>query len=361
MILKSYDVLSVEQRKFSELNLNDSFFDSLKDDYPGFSDWFWKKGNETAFIVDNKNGIQAFLYMKIENEYEDYSQFITQLKPAKRLKVGTFKITLNGHYLGERFFRIILEHAIMNNVEEVYVTIFPKRDEQKLLINFMVLFGFEIFTKNRDTDEMVFVRKMKTILEDEPSLKNYPYITSSAERNYYMLAIDTVYHTKLIPDSIIREENPNDFTSDITAANAIQKTYIGNYWISPQPGDVIIYYRMKPAGDNRPAKYAATLTGFGIVSEAHKNISSYEKINELVSKRTVLTPKEIKEKLALKKSVNILKFFDEYSFKVRPIRNFLLESGILISDRDYPSKKISSEQFDMILKEAKFNKNDIFI
>ncbi|MEK5056046.1 hypothetical protein MHH96_21900 [Niallia sp. FSL K6-0212] len=361
MELKSYDVLSVKQRKFSEIDLDDMFFDTLKTDYPEFSSWFSKKGKETAFVVNNDAGIQAFLYMKVEHTDEDYSQFIKPLSPAKRLKVGTFKITLNGRYLGERFFRIILEHAIINDVEEIYVTIFPKRDEQKLLINFMELFGFELYTNNKDTDELVYIRKMKTIIEEEPSLKNYPYISSTLERNYYMLAIDTLYHTKLIPDSIIREENPNEFTSDITAANAIQKTYIGNYRISPQPGDIIIYYRAKPAGDNRPAKYAATLTGFGIVSEGHKRISSYEKVNELVSKRTVLTQKEIKDKLAKNKTVNILKFFDVYSFKVRPIRNFLLESGILISNRDYPSKKITEEQFDMVLKEAKFNKKDIFI
>lgn len=45
-------------RKFSEINLNDSFFDTLKEDYPGsasspsFSAWFDKKAQEgrTALV-----------------------------------------------------------------------------------------------------------------------------------------------------------------------------------------------------------------------------------------------------------------------------------------------------------------------
>lgn len=360
MELKSYDVLSVKQNLFSELDLNDVFFDSLKTDYPGFREWFLRKGQEKAFVVKNEDQIQAFLYMKIENENEDYSHFKRILKPAKRLKVGTFKIRQNGFYLGERFFRIILDHAIINEVEEIYVTIFPKRDEQKKLISFMEEFGFILYTNNKVTNEQVYVRKMNTILNNEPSLNNYPYIDKNKDRSYYLLCIDSIYHTKLIPDSIIREENPNDFTSGITAANAIKKIYIGNYRISPQPGDIIIYYRMKPEGDKRAARFATTLTGFGHVSEAHKNIKTLENVESIVSKRTVLTEKEIKQKLTNKNGVNILKFYDIYSFKKRPIRHFLLENNILF-DYDYPTKKISEQDFNLILKEAKFNKDTIFI
>ncbi|MEH7495878.1 hypothetical protein [Neobacillus niacini] len=361
MLMKSYDVLSVKQYKFSALDLNDPFFDTLKADYPGFSNWFLKKGDENAFVVKNETGIQAFLYMKIEDKDEDYSHFTNPLQPAKRLKVGTFKITQNGYYLGERFFRIILEHAIINNVQEIYVTIFPKRDEQKKLIEFMEAFGFSLSTLNKKTDEQVYVRNMKCIIETKPSLKNYPYIDSSIDRKYYLLAIDPIYHTKLIPDSILREENPSDFTSDINVANAIRKTYIGNYRISPQPGDIIIYYRPKVAGDNRPAKYATTVTGFGLVTDGYKNIKSFNEVERIVSKRTVLAEEDIKLRISTHKNgVNILKFLDIYSFINRPIRNFLLESGIL-NTNDYPTKEITEIQFNQILVEANFKKNILFI
>ncbi|MCZ8489878.1 hypothetical protein O9992_31010 [Vibrio lentus] len=37
-------------QKFSEINLNDSFFDSLKADYVEFSDWFDRKAENKALV-----------------------------------------------------------------------------------------------------------------------------------------------------------------------------------------------------------------------------------------------------------------------------------------------------------------------
>ena len=37
--------------KFSEIDLNDPFFDSLKDDYKEFSDWFKRKANDYAYVL----------------------------------------------------------------------------------------------------------------------------------------------------------------------------------------------------------------------------------------------------------------------------------------------------------------------
>lgn len=42
--------------KFSECDINDTFFDSLKEDYPEFEDWFRKKAAEDkeAFVFSVK-------------------------------------------------------------------------------------------------------------------------------------------------------------------------------------------------------------------------------------------------------------------------------------------------------------------
>jgi len=41
----------------------------LKSDYPGFIDWFGRKSeaDEQAYILESENGIEAFLYLKIEH------------------------------------------------------------------------------------------------------------------------------------------------------------------------------------------------------------------------------------------------------------------------------------------------------
>ena len=55
---------------FREIDLSDPFFESLKEDYPGFSEWFERKSSEGkfAFVQYNRAGqLQAFLFLKIEN------------------------------------------------------------------------------------------------------------------------------------------------------------------------------------------------------------------------------------------------------------------------------------------------------
>lgn len=54
--------------KFSDCNLNDCFFDSLREDYAGLDDRFRKKsaGGEQAYVYSDEGGIQVFLYIKPE-------------------------------------------------------------------------------------------------------------------------------------------------------------------------------------------------------------------------------------------------------------------------------------------------------
>ena len=49
--LVDYKVLNVQKLKFGKINLDDPFFDSLKEDYPGFDKWFIKKYDDEAYII----------------------------------------------------------------------------------------------------------------------------------------------------------------------------------------------------------------------------------------------------------------------------------------------------------------------
>ena len=61
---------SLEKTKFSDIKLSDSFFDSLKEDYQGFDEWFQKKShtNDELYITKNDNTLTGVLYLKTENE-----------------------------------------------------------------------------------------------------------------------------------------------------------------------------------------------------------------------------------------------------------------------------------------------------
>lgn len=94
------------QKKFEEINLQNPFFQTLRDDYNGFDEWFIRKSKESAFVqYDSCNKIIGFLYLKVETgKVEDV---VPELYANRILKVGTFKIDAHGTKLGERFVKII--------------------------------------------------------------------------------------------------------------------------------------------------------------------------------------------------------------------------------------------------------------
>lgn len=142
--LVDYKVLSVRQELFGNINLADPFFDSFKQDYAGFEKWFNKKADEKAYItVNNENDLLlSFLYLKREEKNEAYPDISPVFRPKRRLKIGTFKVLSNGFRLGERFLKIVFDNALANQVDEIYVTIFDRTDEQKRLVSLLEAWGF---------------------------------------------------------------------------------------------------------------------------------------------------------------------------------------------------------------------------
>jgi hypothetical protein len=88
------------QKLFSEIDLNDPFFDSLKADYPGnenstgFTTWFVKKAREgkEALVFEDEHGVGAFINLE-PNEAEEIKLTNGIVLPkVPRLKISTIKI-----------------------------------------------------------------------------------------------------------------------------------------------------------------------------------------------------------------------------------------------------------------------------
>ena len=47
----------IQTKRFNEIDLSDSFFESLKSDYPGFEDWFRKKDTEEVLVQYADEGL----------------------------------------------------------------------------------------------------------------------------------------------------------------------------------------------------------------------------------------------------------------------------------------------------------------
>jgi len=264
--LVSYKMLQVKNVLFGDVNFDDHFFDSLKDDYgPGFITWFAnkRKANEHAYVFMNGKDLQGFLYLKFEDESEPYGDIAPSFSPMKRMKIGTFKIVSTGLRVGERFLKYVFDNAISHHVKEIYVTLFENRQEVVALRDLLEKWGFVKWgTKNGS--ESVFVKKMGAYCNDHDPKFNFPNLCQN--HRYFFLPIFAQYHTDLFPDSILTGENVTLYNENKAHRYAIEKVYVTNRKNVPMnPGDVVLIYRN---GDRYPKRYSSVVTGIAVFQEA---------------------------------------------------------------------------------------------
>lgn len=362
--LVDYKVLSVLQSHFGEVNLQDSFFDSFREDYQGFNKWFIKKSDEIAYVTINKGKILSFLFLKVEGIDENYSDIQPIFSPKKRLKIGTFKVISNGVRLGERFIKIIFDNALKNKVDEIYVTIFDKREEQKRLIELLEDWGFIYYgTKSTINGiELVYLRDFKPNFCVENPKLTFPYI--SKNMNIFMIPIYPDYHTELLPDSILTTESPYDFVENQPHRNAISKVYISrSIERNINKGDIIIFYRT--AAKDRSAYYSSVITTIAIAEGKITNIINEDDFVLKCRKRSIFTDVQLKEYWNWSSTYKpfIINFLYTHSFPTgkRINRQRLLELGVFKgNDNEIRGlKRISREQLEIILKETGTNESII--
>jgi len=361
--LINYKVLSVTKKLFGELNLKDSFFDSFREDYMGFDKWFNDKANETAYVTFNDKNILSFLYIKPEGKDENYSNVYPLFSPKKRLKIGTFKVVSNGVRLGERFLKIIFDNAIQNNVNEIYVTIFDKTDEQRRLISLLEEWGFVYHGKKKTVsgEELVYVRDFNAFFNASNPKVSFPFITTNT--NTFLIPIYPDYHSDLLPDSYLRTESPFDFTEHYPHRNAISKVYISrSIERAIDSGDVLIFYRTAKGGS---AYYTSVITTIAIVEEKIENIKDESDFILKCRKRSVFTDEGLREFWNYNPRYRpfIINFLAVYSFGEghRLNRQKLLDLEIISgTDSELRGlKKITKEQFEKILNETETNESII--
>lgn len=291
--LVNYKVLAVKKEYFGNIDVNDEFFNSFLEDYPRFKNWFNRKADEIAYICERKDKILAFLYVKVETEDEDYGDIEPPLPQKRRLKIGTFKVSLNGFKLGERFMKIVFDNALNFDVDEIYVTIFDRTEGQERLIDVLEAWGFRKHGIKHAAggDEFVYVRDFQPKADIfKPSL-SYPYVSNHARK--FIVPIYPKYHTELFPDSYLRTESPDNFVENRPNRNAINKVYISrSIRRDLKSGDLIIFYRTT---DNGKAHYKSVTTTLDVVQKVIDNIPSLEKFIELCRRRSVFTNDELAE------------------------------------------------------------------
>lgn len=309
----------IREENLYNIELEDPFFSSLKMAYKGFEEWFVKKQREgkKAYITrDSNQNITSFLMLKEEGENEDYSDFEIPFIPKKRLKVSTFKVSDTGKKIGESFVKIMIEEAIKQNVDEIYITTF---ENQEALIYLIKQYGFEFFTykttiTNDDTikKECVYVKSIK-------QKDGYPFVNIETQ-GIFIIPIKPQYHKLLFEEAESEMQITfEDLQGINTSANAIRKAFICKSKIQKiRPGDIVLFY----ASHDKKA-----ITSLGIVDMTWNKFETIEEISNMVRKRTAYSEKELNDVAKLNSLVIMFKHY--ITFK-NPIKlEFLYENKIL--------------------------------
>lgn len=347
--------MDIQLKPFGEINLADPFFDSLKAAYPEFSVWYNKKAatGECAYVFFFEDGrVADFLYLKIETgEMSD----VQPVLPAKRrLKVGTFKILPRHTRRGERFMKKIMDRAMSEEVDEVYVTIFPT-PELEYLINLFVRFGFYHKADKPHDDgsaEWVMVKDMRAI--NGNMLENYPRMKTKGKCKW-MLGIYPKWHTPLFPDSILNNES-YDMVQDCTSTNGIYKIYIS--WnqecAQMMPGDLVVIYRS--SDEPGRAWYRSVVSTICTVYETKKRCD-FKNVDEFLdyTKYSVFEEKNRRNWFHSKQDLVVIKMLYNVAFSKRAIRKDLVENGALDAQARPSLLELKDEQFKKIIELGQAN------
>lgn len=329
----------------SAIAVSDPFFDSLRADYPGFDRWFAKKAFEPAYIFRSSHGgIDGFLYLKREDG--PVIDVTPRLQPAKRLKIGTFKVNPHGTRLGERLLKKVFDHATEQDVDEIYVTVFSKHAK---LIEIFARYGFVKVAEKMGPGgtEDVMLRSLRHRAGDV--VLDYPLIDLASRK--FILSIYPEWHTRLLPDSKLYTEAP-DIVTDISHTNSIHKVYLAGMrgLETLRCGDLLVIYR---TGDKKaPARYRSVVTSICAVEEA-RNINSFATVDALIGycePYSVFTEDELRRFWSNRKYPYLIRFTYNAALKKRLTRGDLLDRGVIEESAYAGFMPLSDEGFNTIVE-----------
>lgn len=293
-------------KKFSDINLQDSFFDTLKNDYLEFSDWFENKciqGEETLVYSDDM-GIGAFLYLKMENESIQLTDKL--LSACNRIKIGTLRLSerQRGIRLGEGAVGVALWKWQKSQAEEIYVTVFDKHEE---LIRLFERFGFRFEGKNM-RGECVYFKKRKNIDYTTP-YTSFPFIKSDFSKAG-LIPINESFHDRLFPYSELTGNNKE--IEEVTAGNGITKIYIGTPWTEThyEVGEPVGIYRIFEGKIGKT--YKSVVTSYGTITKIitikkrGREVVSLQDYLKLTGNKTVFSQDELTKIFSNNQNVEIL-------------------------------------------------------
>ncbi|MDR2944344.1 MAG: hypothetical protein LBU81_04580 [Methanosarcinales archaeon] len=278
--------------KFSDVNLSDSFFDSLKEDYQEFSEWFMKKSeaDENAMVFYDDEGIGAFVYLKEENEPIELET--SELPARPRIKIGTLRLAerFRGQRLGEGALGVSLWRWQETKKEEIYVTVFEKHES---LVSLFKRFGFKKVGIN-SRGESIYLKSRQDISYSNPYI-SFPFISPNFKKAGLIPIYDS-YHDKLFPYSELKGAKTE--IEEETAGNGITKIYIAtpfssmHYYVGEPVGIYRIFSGPKKQFKSVLTSYC-TITKIDVVKDQNHPIITATEFIKMAGNKTIYTPETL--------------------------------------------------------------------
>lgn len=275
----------ITKKLLHEFDVSLPFFDSLREGYDGFNEWYLKAAmsRREAWCAINASELCAICIFKIEENVAltDAGDII----PGRILKLCTFKVdaSIRGRKVGERLLFSAFKYAVAQNVDWIYLHVFG--EEHDKLTQLCIDYGFKFIGKYKGKDD-VYLKAMKPVAGHasvnalEYAVSYYPYYRDDPHIRKFIIPIQRYYHEDLFPD--ISDSARGLFRDAIGSyspqSNTIKKAYICHSSIKKiRPGDLLYFFRTQ---DRRSIECVG-------IAENIVRTKDIEYAMSLVSKRTV--------------------------------------------------------------------------
>lgn len=321
--------------------LSDTFFDSLREGYAGFNDWFRKKALEKrkAWVYRDELGVLGAICIYAVQTDEKITDDSTELG-GKALKLCTFKVGqgVRGRKIGELFLKTAFRYGTENACEHIFIH--ADVEQHNYLINLLVDFGFE--DRGAYGSDRVFVKRHPITAPDDAGMppleyiqRFYPHYQAGPHVRKFLVPIQQGYHRILFPDYDAIQSLL--FVAGGSIGNAIKLAYLCHAAsMKIRPGDVLLFYRTE---DEQAVTSLGIVDQFAVLEDASK-------IAALVSRRTVYSIKEI-EAMASRPTKVIL--FRLVKHLIKPVSYQQLQNDGVVTGPIQSISNISDDKFSRVL------------
>nr|MBA3987121.1 hypothetical protein [Flavobacteriales bacterium] len=328
-----------------ENEINDIFFDSFRDSYDGFNEWFFKcaRENRRCYILKVESKISALLIFHREKSNDHNIENIKE----DALKMCTLKVaeTVFGYRLGELFLNKMLTLCINGNINYLYLTVFPHHIH---LIDLLSKYGF-IRSEFRNKHGLTELRMIKSLvksdyLTDPQAISSHPFYFDDETINKFVIPIAPKFYDTLFKDGRYRARTLFDDTEtslNEIEGNTISKAYLcKSKRLNMKQGDLLFFYGSKTIKNIEPVGILDSITYTNDIDEIknlvkRKTVYSETQLEELASGKNKVTVMVFRLLYYLNNTVNHkeIKTLESYS------NNFQTITTLLESDYNYLKQK----------------------